>query len=392
MVSAAIAAGWVLLALAPPRRPFAVGVLSFLLTVALNELPFLGFCYVLATTLLAVSQGGAGAPGGWAAAGLAVLATAGLAVIARRGLQAGPAVSGALDEGLGAGWRGAVDPELAPRRSRLPLARILLAPLSFRRRDVERLANISYGPAGRKNQLDIYRCRSRPPGAPVLVHLHGGALFMGKKNRESLALLYRLASQGWVCISANYRLSPAARFPDHLIDVKKVIAWVREIGPEYGADPAVLFLAGSSAGAQLAALAALTPGDPAYQPGFEDADTSVSAAVCLYGYYGHPAARDPAPDSPLACDPAAAPPFFVAHGDRDTLIPVAAARLFVEHLRAASAHPVVYAELPGAQHGFDRFNSLRFEAVVNGIEAFAAWVRSSRAGAAAEPARYDAAR
>ena len=390
MVTAAIAAGCTLLALAPPRRPFALGVLSFLLTLALSELPFLWLYYLLATTLLTISQGGIGAPNTRAAIGLAVLAAAGLAVIAGRGVRAGPAVDRALDEGLGAGWRDAAGPELPARRR--PMARILLAPLSFRRREVERLANISYGPAGRRNQLDLYRHRSRPPGGPVLVHLHGGALFMGRKNRESRALLYRLASQGWVCISANYRLGGAGRFPDHLIDVKKVIAWVRANGRAYGTDPAVLFLAGSSAGAQLAALAALTPGDPAFQPGFEDADTSVSAAVCLYGYYGSPGGAGPAPDSPLAYDGTGAPPFFVAHGDRDSLIPVAAARLFAAHLRAASASPVVSAELPGAQHGFDRFNSLRFEAVCDGIEAFAAWVRSSRGAAAPGPARYDAAR
>ena len=55
---------------------------------------------------------------------------------------------------------------------------------------------------------------------PVLgraAELHGGALFMGRKNRQSLPLLYRLASQGWVCISASYRLRPAVTFPDHLI-------------------------------------------------------------------------------------------------------------------------------------------------------------------------------
>ena len=45
-------------------------------------------------------------------------------------------------------------------------------------------------------------------------------------------------------------------------------------------------MAGSSAGAHLAAMAALTPDEPAFQPGFEDADTTVTAAVCLYGYYG----------------------------------------------------------------------------------------------------------
>jgi acetyl esterase/lipase len=41
-----------------------------------------------------------------------------------------------------------------------------------------------------------------------------------------------------------------------------------------------------------------------------------------------------------------------------------------------SSNPVVYAELPGGQHAFDLFHSPRFEAVVDGIEAFAAWVRS----------------
>jgi acetyl esterase/lipase len=182
-----------------------------------------------------------------------------------------------------------------------------------------------------------------------------------------------------VCISANYRLRPAATFPDHLIDVKTVIAWVREHAREYGADPAMVFVAGSSSGGVLAALAALTPGDPAYQPGFEDADTSVAAAICLHGYYGEPGRGPRSPWSPLSYDPAGAPPFFVAHGDRDSLLPVQAARLFAARLRSGSPGPVVYAELPGAQHGFDRFRSLRFEAVVDAIEAFAAWVRSPAA-------------
>jgi hypothetical protein len=49
-----------------------------------------------------------------------------------------------------------------------------------------------------------------------------------------------------VCINANYRLSPAARFPDHLVDAKEVIAWAREHGPEYGADPTRVFVPGST--------------------------------------------------------------------------------------------------------------------------------------------------
>jgi acetyl esterase/lipase len=308
--------------------------------------------------------------------GLAALTTAGLAVVAWRGLQARPALEQAMAEALGADWRTAVDPGLAARlRRRLPLARILLLPLSRRCLGVERVANLRYGDAGRRNLLDLYRHRARPSGGPVLIHLHGGGYTRGRKNSQSLPLLYRLASQGWVCVSANYRLRPAAQHPDHLIDLKQVIAWVRAHGHEYGADPTLLFVAGSSAGAHMASLAALTPNDPAFQPGFEDADTSVTAAVGLNGWYGNYYGEGGA-SSPLAHVRPDAPPFFIAHGDHDTMAPVEIARHFADTLGGVSTNPVVYAELPGTQHAFDLFHSLRFEMVVDAIEAFAAWVRS----------------
>jgi hypothetical protein len=45
---------------------------------------------------------------------------------------------------------------------------------------------------------------------------------------------------------------------------------------------------------------------------------------------------------------------------------------FVEGLRRISDAPVVYFRLPGAQHAFGLFGSLRFDQVVNGIVAFLA--------------------
>ena len=164
-----------------------------------------------------------------------------------------------------------------------------------------------------------------------------------------------------MCISANYRLSPAARFPDHLIDAKKVIAWVREHGHEYGADPAMVFVAGSSAGGHLAAMAALTPNDPAFQPGFETCRHLGHRRHLPVRLLRQPRYRRAPPSSPLAYVRPDAPPFFVAHGDQDTLVPVEDARRFVERLRRISSNPVVYAELPGAQHAFDLFHSIRFE-------------------------------
>jgi acetyl esterase/lipase len=378
----AVLAFGTVLALAPVRWPGILGALSFRLGLLVSELPFVAFGVLLASTVLALGQGGVDSPGGRAALAAAVLTAVGLAVVAWQGLRARPAVDRALREALGAGWRTAVDAGMSARlRRRRPYARILVRPVFVRRRDVERVPDISYGDAGKANLLDVYRRRSPAPSGPTLVYFHGGGYTGGRKDREARPLVYRLASQGWVCVSANYRLRPAATFADHLVDVKKVIAWVRAHGHEHGADPALVFVAGSSAGGHLAALAALTPNDPAFQPGFEDADTSVTAAISLYGYYGryygHGPGEWPA-SSPLAYVRPDAPPFFVAHGDRDEYpaTSVESARLFVAKVRSASSDPVVYAELPGGHHGFDFFHSLRFEAVVDGVEAFAAWVRS----------------
>ena len=116
--------------------------------------------------------------------------------------------------------------------------------------------------------------------------------------------------------------------------------------------------------------------DPAFQPGFKDVDTSVTAAIGLNGWYGNYYGQDAA-SSPLADVRPDAPPFFIAHGDHDTVAPVEVARHFADTLGGVSTNPVVYAELPGAQHAFDLFGSLRFELVVDTIEAFTALVRSS---------------
>jgi acetyl esterase/lipase len=388
LIPAVLVAWCVFFAVVAPRRPWPLNAITFRFGLAVNELPFLAFYFLLAATLLTAGQGDLNTPVGWTAFGLCVLSTLGLAVVVVRGLRAGPALDRALREALGQNWRADIDPALAARlRQGLPIARILFAPLFVRRRDVERLANIPYGDAGKRNLLDVYRHRSHPAGGPILVYMHGGGYVGGRKDFEGRPLVYRLASQGWLCVSANYRLRPKHQLPDPLIDVKKVIAWAREHAHEYGADPDVLFVSGSSAGGHLASMAALTQNDPRFQPGFESADTSVTAAVSLYGYYGYvDTSTSPLPSSPLAYVGPHAPPMFLIHGDLDPLVFVEGAREFAGKLRDVSANPVVYAELPGAHHSFDLFHSLRFEAVVNAVEAFTAWVRSTRARSG-EPAR-----
>jgi acetyl esterase/lipase len=368
--------------LRPPSRSGLPGLATWLISAIPNESPFLAFYWVGASTLLAYSQGDLHGTAVWVALGLSTAPFVGTPVLVRRSLRAAPAIEQALDRAVGPRWRQAGVQSIAPHPA---WGRALFAPLPLFHRGVRRISNLSYGDAGRRNRLDLYRHRGGGNGGPVLIHLHGGgfSLAPGRKSFYARRLLFRLARQGWVCISATYRLQPAAKFPDALVDVKKVIAWARAHAIEHGGDPDRIVLVGSSFGARLATLAGFTANDPAFQPGFEQADTSVAAVVGLYGYYGGIDSHRSLPSSPFDYAERGSPPLLIVHGDQDTLTSPKRARALAERARSASVNPVVYAELPGAQHSFDLLSSIRFEAVIDGIEAFATSIggverRSSR--------------
>ena len=104
------------------------------------------------------------------------------------------------------------------------VSRSWLKPFHFGRDGVRKHTHISYGDAGDRNLLDVYQPvaeRERP--FPVLLQVHGGAWMIGKKEEQAKPLMYHMAQRGWVCVAINYRLSPAAAFPAHIIDVKKAI-------------------------------------------------------------------------------------------------------------------------------------------------------------------------
>ena len=60
---------------------------------------------------------------------------------------------------------------------------------------------------------------------------------VGDKGQQALPLMLHLAAEGWVCVAANYRLSPRVAFPEHLLDCKQALRWTREHVAEYGGDP-----------------------------------------------------------------------------------------------------------------------------------------------------------
>jgi acetyl esterase/lipase len=362
-VGAFLFAAMSILAATPFRRPRGLAVVTWLVTAAPSELPLVFVLIVVASSVPDAVEGDT------LALALALVSATALAVVAARGLRARRALRGALDEGLGRPWQW-------QRDGRPNWWRSVVAPWPFRPRDVDRVSDVSYGADGVDNLLDVYRHRSQPAGAPTLVYFHGGHFRWGRKSREARPLLYRLARQGWTCISANYHRSPTPGdgFPRHLVDVKRVIAWARSDGARFGIDCDAIVVAGSSAGAHLAAMAALTAGDLRFQPGFESADTSVDAAICLYGYYGRLGGSQDQISSPIDHVHGDAPPFFIVHGTNDTYTPIEGARSMAAALRRTSHETVVLAELPGAQHSFDVFHSVRFEAVVDAVGAFTASV------------------
>ena len=130
-------------------------------------------------------------------------------------------------------------------------------------RDYTHDGDISYGECGSRNHLDIWRRPDLDRGgrAPVLLQVPGGAWMVGNKRGQAHPLMSHLAELGWICVAINYRLSPRSTWPDHIVDVKRAIAWTKEHIAEYGGDPDWIAITGGSAGGHLSSLAALTPND-----------------------------------------------------------------------------------------------------------------------------------
>ena len=101
----------------------------------------------------------------------------------------------------------------------------------------------------------------------MLVYIHGGAWVIGDKREQGIPMMHELVQRGWVCVAINYRLSPRATWPDHIVDCKRAVAWVRGHIAEYGGDPGFIAVSGGSAGGHLSSLLALTPDEPEWQPG-----------------------------------------------------------------------------------------------------------------------------
>jgi acetyl esterase/lipase len=393
-VSGAIAALFTAIGLVCPRRPYFLIPVTFFIGWLAGDLAVFHLLAQIIAAAVFVSFGGLHHSIGRTGLALMVTSWIGLVVLWRRHRAA----ASVLDAALASVFAGLDEPSVAVE----PIGfGALVRPFVPSRTGVRIERDLSYGDH-KRHRLDVFTPVDRRAGCPVLLQIHGGAWVMGDKRQQGQPLMCHLARQGWVCVAINYRLSPKATFPDHLIDAKRALAWIREHVAEFGGDASFVAVTGGSAGGHLTALMGLTANDPRFQPGFEDVDTRVNACVPLYGVFDfldrdglHRGLMEPVlakvvmksrptdaeqlwhAASPLSHVHVDAPPFFIVQGAQDTLVWREDARAFVAALGKVSTSVVGYAEIPYAQHAFDLMTNRRSVHTVRAITRFLSHVRAT---------------
>jgi acetyl esterase/lipase len=120
--------------------------------------------------------------------------------------------------------------------------------------------------------LDVFHPQGRGP-LPTIVWVHGGGFLAGDKSHLR-PYLKILAASGYTTVGVGYSLSPAARYPTPVRQVNRSLAHLVANSERLRVDPKRFFLAGDSAGAQIAAQLANAISVPAYAK-----STGVSPAI-----------------------------------------------------------------------------------------------------------------
>jgi len=169
--------------------------------------------------------------------------------------------------------------------NRLPESKIRLGKVTV-------LTDIAYAsiPGYRPMLLDLYLPAGKGPH-PLVVYVHGGSWTSGSKRvtghfSDFPGLLARLAEQGFAVASVDYRLSSEAKFPAAILDVKAAVRFLRANSGKFRIDRNRVALWGASAGAHIAAMAAVTGDDPSFESSDRDNAGQSDRVQAFVGWYG----------------------------------------------------------------------------------------------------------
>jgi acetyl esterase/lipase len=237
--------------------------------------------------------------------------------------------------------------------------------------------------------LDVYQPAERGK-YPVVVQIYGGAWQRGEPAANADFAKW-LAAGGYVVVAVDYRHAPAARWPAQLTDVLSSLAWVRDHAAEFDGDTSRVVLIGRSAGGHLALMAA-----------YSERPLNLRGVISYYGptdlaeSYRHPPSPDPlhnraveeallggpldamadryAAASPVTYARRGLPPTLLIYGSRDHTVEPKYGRALRDQL-APVGTPVVYLEIPWADHAFDAvFNGVSSQVALYYTERFLAHV------------------
>ena len=229
-----------------------------------------------------------------------------------------------------------------------------------------------------QQRLDLF-LPNKPGKLPLIIAIHGGAFRGGDKAQNNGAQFLRA---GYAVASLNYRLSGDAIFPAAVQDCKAAVRWLRANAAKYNLDPDHFGAWGASAGGNLVAMLGTTGETKEFDAGenlgvssrvqavadfFGPTDFLQMDAHRLPGGQVHDGAQSPeslyiggpiqenqekaAKANPITFITAKTPPFFIAHGDSDPLVPHHQSVLFEAALKKAGV-PVEFHTVKGAGHGF----------------------------------------
>lgn len=235
----------------------------------------------------------------------------------------------------------------------------------------------------RKLLLDIYQPESaRESRNPLVVWIHGGAWRSGSK--ENVPVTHWL-EEGFAIASVDYRLSPEAKFPAQIHDIKAAIRFLRGNAERFHVDPDRIVIVGASAGGHLAALAGVSDGVQELEGTLGEYNSVSSRVQAIVSFYGASnlqsilsqstehglSVRVPALQlllggqpqdvsdlaklaSPVASVDAADPPLWLIHGDSDPQMPFEQSKEFVKAYRNVGS-PVQLDIVVGGKHGGEEF-------------------------------------
>ena len=252
------------------------------------------------------------------------------------------------------------------------------------------LSNVEYARVDEQPLLlDLYIAPEAEAPNPLIVWVHGGAWRAGSKADVPIQAL---VERGFSIASIDYRLSPVARFPAQVHDIKAAIRFLRAHAAKHQFDSQRFVVAGSSAGGHLAALVGVSNGHKELEGTVGDHLTVSSNVQAIVSFFGASnletilaqstphglSVRVPALQLLLGGQPTEQPelaklaspvthvddrdpPLLLIHGDQDPQMPINQSHE-LEGAYQRVKRPCQFEVIHGGAHGGPRFfDSARLE-------------------------------